>query len=154
MQKFINHHTAISVIDIDRSVAFYEYFGYQKVFIWEASDDSLTIVHLKNPQEHCLEIVCYSDPTTVPPPGVGNELDHVGVKHIAFHVDDLEAVRDDILDRDLGEVTEITRGRTLMDLFFVRDPDGLWVEVLTDDRTLRSDDPLTIREAPRLLEGE
>jgi catechol 2,3-dioxygenase-like lactoylglutathione lyase family enzyme len=154
MTEFIVHHTAISVADADRSVKFYEYFGFREILTWQASDDSLSIVHLMNDRDQVLEIVCYAKPEIGPIPGVGNDLDRVGVKHMAFHVDDVEAVRDDIAARGLGEVTEITHGRTQMDLFFVRDPDGLWVEVLTDDRKLDSADPVVIHEDPRLLEGE
>lgn len=154
MSSFTIHHTAISVRDVDRSLAFYEYFGFRPVLTWQASDDSLTIVHLRNSDDQILELVCYSEPQTGPLPSVGNDLNQIGVKHIAFHVDDLETIRMDILSRGLGEVTEISHGRTQMDLFFVRDPDGLWVEVLADDRNLDSGDPVTIREDPRLLEGE
>jgi catechol 2,3-dioxygenase-like lactoylglutathione lyase family enzyme len=154
MMKFLAHHTALSVADIERSVSFYEFFGYRKVLTWEALDGSLSIGHLRNEQAHMLELVCYADASTIPPPGVGNDLNEIGVKHIAFHVDDVQAARDEIVARELGEVTELTAGRTQMELFFVRDPDGLWVEVLKDDRRLSPEHPALIQEEPRLLEGE
>lgn len=154
MSKFLAHHTALSVLDVDRSVNFYDFFGYRKVLTWEASDGSLSLVHLQNDQGHVLELVCYADALSIAPPSVGNDLNRVGVKHIAFHVEDVRAAREEIMSAGLGEVTDITSGRTQMDLFFVRDPDGLWVEILKDDRQLDSENPTVIREEPRLLEGE
>lgn len=154
MSQFSLHHAAISVANLARSTRFYEYFGFRTALTWEASDGSLTIAHLRDPNGQYLEIVCYSRPDIGPEPAVGNDLDRVGVKHIAFHVDDLQPVWDDIVAKGLGEVTDITSGRTRMDLFFVRDPDGYWVEILTDDRDLDVENPVTISEAPRLLEGE
>jgi len=154
MSNFVSHHTALSVSDMDRSVVFYEFFGYRKVLTWEASDESLSIVHLKNEQGHVLELVGYADAAVIAPPGVGNDLNKVGVKHMAFHVKDIQAAHDEIVSAGLGEVTDVTSGRTQMDLFFVRDPDGLWVEILKDDRRLDPENPTLIREEPRLLEGE
>jgi len=154
MSDFRVHHTAVSVRDVERSVAFYEYFGFRTVFTWQASDASLSIVHMRTQRGEILELLRYADHQTIAPPTVGNDLAHIGVKHLALAVDDLQSVYDDIVARKLGEVTEIIHGRTLIDLFFVRDPDGLWVEVLNDTRVLDPANPRVIEEAPRLLEGE
>jgi glyoxylase I family protein len=154
MPTFRVHHTAISVRDVDRSVAFYEYFGFRTVFTWSANDGSLSIVHMQTGRGEILELLRYTDHITGEPLSVGNDLARVGVKHLALAVDDLQAVYDDIVTQNLGEVTDIIRGRTLIDLFFVRDPDGLWVEVLHDERSLDPTNPVVIEEAPRLLEGE
>jgi catechol 2,3-dioxygenase-like lactoylglutathione lyase family enzyme len=156
MEGYKFHHVAISVADVDRSIAFYDFFGFKPVLRWQASDGSVVIVHLLHPSGFQLEIVYYSvnDGVTVRP-GVGNDLQQVGVKHFALHVDSgLSELRDTIIARQLGEVTEITFGRTRFDLFFVRDPDGYWMELLTDNRSLDIEDPVLIEEAPRLLPGE
>jgi glyoxylase I family protein len=154
MPEFRVHHTAISVRDLQRSTEFYEYFGFHKAFTWEATDGSLTLVHLTNAHGEVLEIICYANPESIQPPAVGNDLSQIGVKHLALQVDDLQSVYEEIVESGLGEVTEITHGRTLIDLFFVRDPDGIWVEVLTDNRALDNSNPVVIKEAPRLLQGE
>jgi glyoxylase I family protein len=154
MSEFRIHHTAISVTDVDRSVAFYEYFGFRTVFTWRASDQSLSIVHMQTESGSILELLCYAEHQSGAQPTVGNDLARIGVKHLALAVDDLQDVYDDIVARNLGEVTEIIRGRTLIDLFFVRDPDGLWMEVLSDKRSLDRSNPVVIEEAPRLLNGE
>jgi len=154
MPEFRVHHTAVSVSDLERSASFYEYFGFRNVLAWQATDASLSIVHMQTERGAILELLHYADHSTGAPPSVGNDLAQVGVKHLALAVDDLQSVYDDIVTRELGEVTEIIHGRTLIDLFFVRDPDGLWVEVLCDKRKLDPAKPVVIEEAPRLLEGE
>jgi|SRR5450759_1302982 catechol 2,3-dioxygenase-like lactoylglutathione lyase family enzyme len=154
MGAFTVHHTAISVRQTQRSIAFYEYFGFRVVFVWHATDESLEIVHLRNDAGQFLELVCYASPKVGPAPGVGNDLDQLGVKHLALTTRDLHSVWSDIVDRKLGEVTEVTSGRTQMELFFVRDPDGFWLEILSDTRQLDPANPTQVQEAPRLLAGE
>jgi glyoxylase I family protein len=155
MTEFTLHHIAVTVSDLDRSAAFYKHFGFEPVLSWAAADGSVTIVHLQHPAGHLLELVTYRNlvlPTK--PPAVGNDLDVVAVKHLAVRVDDIAAAHAEIVALDLGEVTDLQHGRTRMDLFFVRDPDGLWVEVVEDNRQLDPAAPEHIVEAPRLLEGE
>ena len=118
MAAFRVHHTAISVRDLESSIAFYGFFSFRVVFVWEASDDSLTIVHLRNEGGDFLELVCYASAhADGPPPGVGNNLDQVGVKHLALVTSDPAAVRREIMERNLGEVTDLTHGRTQVKLF-------------------------------------
>jgi catechol 2,3-dioxygenase-like lactoylglutathione lyase family enzyme len=154
-QAFHFHHVAMSVANLDRSMAFYDFFGFQLALKWEAVDKSLAIAHLVNREGACIEIVCYAanNETKVSPP-VGNDLTQVGVKHFALAVDDLAKARDEIIAKDLGEITDIQQGRTKIDFFFVRDPDGLWVEVVNDRRALDPKKPTHISEAPRLIPGE
>lgn len=155
MSSFRVHHIALSVLDLERSTEFYRYFGFRVVFVWEASDGSLKISHLRNEGGDFLELVCYASAQAPDlAPGVGNNLDQVGVKHLALITSDPAAVRNEIVEHNLGEVTDLTHGRTQVDLFFVRDPDGYWVEVLSDARSLDAAHPTRVREAPRLLAGE
>lgn len=156
MANFRFHHVAISVADVERSAAFYNFFGFNLALKWRADDGSLVLAHFLHPTGSILEVVRYA--AHVAPerlPGVGNDLDRIGVKHLALHTDDdLDALHDEITSTNLGEATAIQNGRTGFRLFFVRDPDGYWVEVLQDKRSLDVNDPTDIVETPRFLPGE
>ncbi|MCC3655295.1 VOC family protein [Streptomyces sp. S07_1.15] len=151
MTTFAPHHIALSVGDLDRSKAFYGYFGFRPVAEWSKSDKSLTISHLRQDDGFVLELFHYADDGARPRPAftVGNNLPEIGVKHVGFTVPDLAATRAEIIEAGIGEVTEIARGRTLVDYFFVIDPDGMYVEVVNDARDLDPERPLLLGDAPR-----
>jgi catechol 2,3-dioxygenase-like lactoylglutathione lyase family enzyme len=142
------HHTAFTVADPDASKAFYGYFGFRLVAEWSKHDKSLTISHLRQDQGYVLEFFHYAANADAEPPAftVGNNLPEIGVKHLGFAVEDLAATRQEIIAAGIGEVTEIARGRTLVDYFFVRDPDGMYVEVVSDTRDLDPDRPLLLSD--------
>jgi catechol 2,3-dioxygenase-like lactoylglutathione lyase family enzyme len=78
--------------------------------------------------------------------GVGNDLTAVGLKHIAVQVEDLEVARAVLATNGYTSTTDNQRGRTQIDFFFVQDPDGLWVEVVRDVRSLDENNPVTLRQ--------
>jgi len=143
------HHIAFTVRDLEASKSFYGYFGFRLVAEWSAQDTSLTISHLRRDNGFVLEFFHYAANAEQQQPTftVGNNLPEVGVKHLGFSVEDLAATREEILAAGIGEVTEITRGRTLVDYFFVRDPDGMYVEVVNDARDLDELRPLLLSDA-------
>ncbi|MFF0789356.1 VOC family protein [Streptomyces spiralis] len=150
MTTFTPHHVALTVGDLDASKSFYGYFGFRPVAEWSKSDKSLTISHLRKEDGFVLELFHYADDGTRPRPEfqVGNNLPEIGVKHVGFSVPDLERTRSEIIEAGIGEVTPIARGRTLVDYFFVLDPDGMYVEVVNDSRDLDPDSPLRLSDSP------
>lgn len=147
MTAFAPHHIALSVRDLEASKSFYAYFGFRLVAEWSKSDSSLTISHLRKDDGFLLELFNYADYGNVLPSfEVGNNLREIGVKHVGFTVPDLEATRAAILEADIGDVTAIARGRTLIDYFFVTDPDGMYVEIVKDVRDLDWKQPLILSD--------
>jgi catechol 2,3-dioxygenase-like lactoylglutathione lyase family enzyme len=73
----------------------------------------------------------------------GNDLEKLGVKHVAFSVSDINAAFEEFKAANCGEMTDIQHGRTGIDYFFIADPDGNWVEVVQDDRKLRPGNPVS-----------
>lgn len=128
---FNAHHFALSVADMKATTAFYSAFGFQPHLSWAADDGSLQITHLSL-NSFILEIFCYATNANRPRPelDVGNDLPTVGVKHLALRVGDLHAAKRHLTDAGVDPGTPITHGRTGLDYFFVRDPDGLWLEVV------------------------
>ncbi len=94
------------------------------------------IVHLKL-GEVFLEIFYYkkneSKPLVVLE--LANNLEEIGVKHIALWTDDIKIALDNMRQKGYAdENTKITVGRTKVQYFFIKDPDGVWVEFVKDDR--------------------
>jgi glyoxylase I family protein len=148
MHNFVAHHVALSVRDLDTAMEFYGQFGYQLALQWEAKDGSLRIAHLVKSGTLMLELFHYSanDGASRAEREVGNDLAVVGVKHLAFAVPDVRQVHARMLDSG-QRVTDIVRGRTCIDYFFVCDPDGNWVEIAEDSRLLDPLSPVTLRES-------
>jgi glyoxylase I family protein len=132
---FSVHHGTLSVADLDRSIAFYNQFGFEMVTRWAAEDGSLGIVQLSL-GGIILELCYAANSSKVSGPhGVGNDLEEIGLKHLALRVSSLQAAKSLLAELDMPTGTEISHGRTGIDYFFVQDPDGLWLEIVEDHRS-------------------
>jgi glyoxylase I family protein len=133
---FAFHHTALSVSQLTKSLPFYRALGWDEVFRWSADDGSLVICHLKN-GDAFLELFCYSKPL---PPTHGHSLDvdlqHIGARHIAMRVQSVADAHSHLRREGIEPLSEIKDGRTGVRYFFVRDPDGIFVEIVEDSRQL------------------
>ncbi len=130
------HHTAISTINLDKSVEFYKALGFEQVHRYDETDRSMSIVHMKL-GDYFLEIFCYFNNTdgNLPDLEVGNNLEQVGVKHIALHADNVEDTLEGLKSIGLAdENVQVTIGDTAVKYFFIKDPDGIWVEIVNDQR--------------------
>ena len=132
------HHFTLSVRNIDEMAKFYQAFGFTGALRWSADDGTLEIAHLVNEDGFIIELFAYQSNDRLPPAELetGNNLSDVGVKHIAFKVQDLEIAYAGFRRLDNFKLGKVTQGRTGIKYFFVRDPDGNWVEVVQDDRSL------------------
>lgn len=144
--KFKVHHFTISVRDIDDSSRFYTLFGFELALRWDALDGSLSIAHLADESGFILEMFQYNENATLPRPqiDIGNNLYDLGVKHFAFRVADVHAAWAELNSIEYIEITEIRQGRTGVEYFFASDPDGNWVEIVQDDRSLDSGNPVLV----------
>lgn len=145
-EPYAVHHVTLSVRDIDKSAQFYSIFGFKLVLRWIASDGSLIIAHFAREDGLLMEMFQYAENAEEPrlEPEVGNNLGRLGVKHIAFMASDVRAARAELLAVECGELTQIKLGRTGVEYFFVADPDGNWVEIVEDDRSLDSENPIVL----------
>lgn len=151
IEDFTAHHVTLSIRSLNASVDFYGWLGFRTLLRWDSADDDLTIVHLSSADGHLiLELFCYAENSFEPSLSLsaGNDLTAVGVKHFALQVADLKSLHERALD-EWGEssVTELTVGRTGIQYFFLRDPDGMWVEIAEDHRALDPTSPKIIRES-------
>ena len=119
-------HTMIRVLDLDRSIDFYD-----KAFDLKVADhfdfDGFALVYLRN-AENDFEIELTLNKGREEPYGHGD-----GYGHVAVCVDDAASEHQRFKDLGLGptDVKEFHREGSLMArFFFVQDPDGYKIEIL------------------------
>ncbi len=116
--KFL--HTNFNVLNLDKSIAFYnQALGLNEVRRKNAADGSFTIVFLSDGKsDYLLELTWLRDRRE--PYNLGdNEI------HIAFQVEDKKKAYE--LHKQMGCICYENHD---MDLYFISDPDGYWVEIL------------------------
>lgn len=113
-------HENYNVVDLDRSLSFYEQaLGLTEKRRKEAKDGSFIIVYVGNEQSDFeLELTWLRDHPQ--PYDIGEE-----EFHLAFRTDDFEAAH--ALHEQMGC---ICFENPSMGIYFIQDPDGYWLEVL------------------------
>ena len=114
------YHFNFNVLDLDRSLAFYrEALNLSPVREKEAADGSFKLVYLGDGvSDFTLELTWLKDRTE--PYNLG-ECEF----HLAFHVDDYEAVHSH--HEAMGC---ICFENPSMGIYFISDPDGYWIEIV------------------------
>ena len=111
-------HQNFNVLDLDKSLAFYkEALGLHEARRKEKPD--FTLVYLADDTDTFqLELTWLKDRTT--PYNLGDE-----EFHLAFSVDDMDAAH--ALHEKMGCICYENPG---MGIYFIKDPDGYWLEVV------------------------
>ena len=114
--KFL--HNNINVLDLERSIKFYEdALGLKENRRYE-NEDKFTLVYMTDGSDWELELTYLNDRKD--PYDLGdNEI------HMAFRVDDYEAAY-----KKHREMDCIVYENKEMGLYFIADPDGYWSEIL------------------------
>jgi catechol 2,3-dioxygenase-like lactoylglutathione lyase family enzyme len=130
---FHPHHVALSVSDLDRSIEFYRVFGFKLKYQYESPDGDRNIAHL-HLGNMFLELFCYRNHSLATKDTDWEaDLRAIGNKHFGLRVESVQEVF--VRLKASGHLCTATRrGLTGMDYFFVRDPDGIWMEIVQDDR--------------------
>lgn len=116
-------HQNFNVLDLEKSMAFYEKaVGLKEVRRKVADDGSYIIVYMGNENSDFeLELTWIAEMDR--PYNLGDE-----EFHLAFRVDDYDAAYK--LHEEMGCVAFVNEE---MGIYFIQDPDGYWLEVLPAD---------------------
>ena len=118
--KFRLIHENYNVLDLERSLAFYgKALGLREVRRKEAEDGSFIIVYAGNDtSEFELELTWLRD---------REEAYNLGDEefHLAFETDDFEAAHE--LHEEMGCICFENKE---MGIYFIKDPDGYWIEII------------------------
>jgi catechol 2,3-dioxygenase-like lactoylglutathione lyase family enzyme len=108
-------HVAFRVNDLQKSREFYSQLGFEQAFVF-ADTGKTTVVFIKVNDHQFIELYARS-----------NDSQPLGLMHICFEANDIEAVRSEYLKRDL-KPEEIKKARAGNLLFIMHDPEGQLLE--------------------------
>ena len=124
MVSFKIDHYNINVIDLEKSIAFYqEALGLKEIRRKEAEDGSFTLVFLgDNSTSQKIELTYLRDKEGKYDLGENES-------HIAFITDDYDAAYK--LHKEMGCICYENKK---MGIYFIEDPDGYWLEIIPERR--------------------
>jgi glyoxylase I family protein len=131
---FCLHHVALYVSNLQRSIEFYEIFGFTPIYQYSSDDGNRNIAHLQL-GEMLIELFYFpsAESQILSDKILMKNQNATGVKHFALRVASLQEALEKL--RNLGlECTLPKRGLSGMDYFFVQDPDGILMEIVQDER--------------------
>ena len=120
------HHIAISVRDLEKSIAFYtEHFGFEEInrFSKPDWDGEAAILQLGEMQ---LEIFGFNDCDGSPLQDTN--LKRIGLNHISVQVDNVHEKHKELLEKGVS-IDAPVKGTTCIAFCFLRDPDGVSIEL-------------------------
>lgn len=128
---FSVNHISISVIDNKETIEFYKKFGFKEFKKWEAEDGSIKIDMLKL-DDTVLEIFCYKEYAELPETAksIATDLPVIGTKHFALGVENIEKAKEFVIENKISNDIEIKVGRLGKPYFFIKDPNGILVEII------------------------
>lgn len=140
------HSVTISVKNLGVSEKFYELLGFKKVYERKIKNKSFTVSQLKN-RWFLLELFCYFFPQKLPkyPQEADNYLVR-GVKYFALKVPSVKRAREDLIKKGIAPYNRIKQSETETRHFFIKDPDGILIEIVQDDRYLDPQHFLWVKE--------
>ena len=130
---FSFNHVTISVNNLEETLNFYELFGFEKYK--EYHDDDVNIIMLKL-GNMILEIFNYMENNKLPEHSkdLGIDLKTIGNKHFGIGVKDINKAKKFIEDNKLSDSKiTITKGRLGKTYFFIKDPNGILMEIIEED---------------------
>lgn len=136
--EFSIDHTAISVSDLDVSIPFYtEILGFTCERIFDIPDGNGRIALLKK-ADFTIEMFQFVNAQPYPDNNgiLINDLKKIGVKHIALRVNDIWAAATFLREKGVESINEPVRGARGHYRFFIKDPDGIPLELTEGPDTI------------------
>jgi glyoxylase I family protein len=122
-------HTALSVIDIGKSLPFYQdVFGLRVKAQGERPELGVRFIMLEDENGVVVELFQHTDPSVLSEDLM--DFSNTGIKHIAFIVEDVEAVVTKAVKAGATVVWEPRKGITVKRIAFIRDINNIPIELV------------------------
>lgn len=136
MLSYNIHHISINVIDIAKSISFYEVLGFKECYRFISDDESVSIIHLES-NGFIIELFYYDDTADLDERKECLFLSKkLGVNHFSFCVRNINDAYSHLFNEGVKILCPITSGRTGISYFFISDPDNNIIEIVQDDRVI------------------
>lgn len=129
---FTTDHVAISVENLPETIKFYKLFGFEVLNQYEADDKSYRILMLANSEGKYIEVFHYTNHGKAPDftATTATDLPVLGTKHMAFRVEDIDEAVKFAVNNGIGQNLKVNTGRLGRKYFFLKDPNGILVEII------------------------
>ena len=127
------NHVTISVDNLEDTLNFYKKFGF--IIYKEYHDENVDIVMLKL-NNMILEIFHYNENSKLPEhsKNLNIDLKTIGNKHFGLGVKNIEMAKKFIEENKLNDnEIIINKGRLGKPYFFIKDPNGILMEIIEED---------------------
>ncbi len=122
-------HASLSVKSIEQSRPFYEkVFGLKFKVAGERPEVGIKFIMLEDEQGTVVELIEYQKPTLLTDDLM--DFSKIGIKHIAFIVDNMEAVFDKAIKEGAKVLWPIKKGVTVKRIAFISDPNNIPIELV------------------------
>jgi catechol 2,3-dioxygenase-like lactoylglutathione lyase family enzyme len=130
-------HVSYTVADIERSVAFYAKFGFQRVNRYSAAGPDLDVATQTEPADMDIQLLRRADGVTLEliryirqPAERAPRNSRVGAAHLAFVVGDIQAAYRQLTSDGVEFLSAPNTDRYGEMWVYLRDPDGITVELM------------------------
>lgn len=130
---FSFNHVTISADDLEKTLEFYNKFGFKKSKEYHDENVDIVMIRLEN---IILEIFHYQEKEPLPghSRNLGLDLKTVGNKHFGLGVKDIEVAKKFVVENNLNDSDIIiNKGRLGKSYFFIKDPNGILMEIIEED---------------------
>src|SRR5258708_13036017 len=122
-------HVALSVKDINRSKEFYEnLFGLKTVWQGEKRESGKKFMFLED--ENGTRIELFEDKNPIALTENLRDTQKIGMKHLAFEVDNIESFLESAEKYTIKKITEIKQETSLKRYIFIADTDNIPIELV------------------------
>lgn len=128
---FSFHHIALSVSDIDTSVAFYKKLGFQSTERHDFEEDGFSMQWLQL-GDVILELFYFDGHQPLPEfaKDTGTDLSVLGTKHFALRTKNIDEMYSLFQKEGIEIAKPLKTGRLGFKLCFIKDPDGILIEIV------------------------
>ena len=117
-------HFTIPVKNLEESKKFYEKLGFKKFNNWEKPEQKLKAYWIKDKFEHKIELTYHPTNKNIKFPEI------VEVQHFGIEVKDLMKKVKELQNSGVEVIIPITKGVSVKQFAFIKDPNGFPIELV------------------------